>query len=57
MTSSKYSKGCSSLSSELLFSVNKNSTIAYTYLMLQLKDKNEASYFYAEGPKMILGVH
>ena len=25
--------------------------------MLQLKDKNEASYFYAEGPKMILGVH
>ena len=46
---SKYSEGCSSLSTELLSSVNKNSTIAYIHLMLQLKDENEASYFYVQG--------
>ena len=48
---SKYSEGCSSLSTELLSSVNKNSTIAYIYLMLQLKDENEASYFYVQGTR------
>ena len=46
LTSLKYSEDCSSLSNELLSSVNKNSTILYNYLMLQFKDENEASYFY-----------
>ena len=48
-TSLKYSEDCSSLSNELLSSVNKNSTILYNYLMLQFKDENEASYFYVQG--------
>ena len=43
------SEDCSSLSTELLSSVNKNSTIVYIYLMLQFKDENEASYFYVQG--------
>ena len=42
-----HSEGCSSLSTELLLSsVNKNSTIISIYSILQLKDENEASYFY-----------
>ena len=49
LTSQKYSEDCSSLSTELLSSVNKNSTIVYIYLMLQFKDENEASYFYVQG--------
>ena len=49
LTSQKYSEDCSSLSTELLSSVNKNSTILYIYLMLQFKDENKASYFYAQG--------
>ena len=49
LTSLKYSEDCSSLSNEVLSSVNKNSTIAYIYLMLQLKDENKASYFYVPG--------
>ena len=49
LTSLKYSEDCSSLSNELLSSVNKNSTILYNYLMLQFKDENEASYFYVQG--------
>ena len=48
LTSLKYSEDCSSLSNEVLSSVNKNSTIAYIYLMLQFKDENEASYFYVQ---------
>ena len=40
---------CSSLSTEVLSSVNNNSTIIYIYLMLQFKDENEASYFYVQG--------
>ena len=43
------SEDCSSLSTELLSSVNKNSTIVYIYLMLQFKDENKASYFYVQG--------
>ena len=35
--------------SELLSSVNKNSTIVYIYLILQFKDENKASYFYVQG--------
>ena len=49
LTSLKYSEDCSSLSNELLSSVNKNSTILYNYLMLQFKDENKASYFYVQG--------
>ena len=49
LTSLKYSEDCSSLSNELLSSVNKNSIILYNYLMLQFKDENEASYFYVQG--------
>ena len=49
LTSLKYSEDCSSLSNELLSSVNKNSTILYNYLMLQFKDENEASYIYVQG--------
>ena len=49
LTSLKYSQDCSSLSNELFSSVNKNSTILYNYLMLQLKDENKASYFYVQG--------
>ena len=49
LTSLKYSEDCSSLSNELLSSVNKNSTILYNYLMLQFKDENEVSYFYVQG--------
>ena len=49
LTSVKYSEDCSSLSNELLSSVNKNSTILYNYLMLQFKDENKASYFYVQG--------
>ena len=49
LTSLKYSEDCSSLSNELFSSVNKNSTILYNYLMLQLKDQNKASYFYVQG--------
>ena len=49
LTSQKYSEDCSSLSTELLSSVNKNSTILYIYLMLQFKDENKASYFYVQG--------
>ena len=49
LTSLKYSEDCSSLSNELFSSVNKNSTILYNYLMLQLKDENKASYFYVQG--------
>ena len=51
LTSQKYSEDCSSLSTELLSSVNKNSTILYIYLMLQFKDENEASYFYVQGAR------
>ena len=51
LTSLKYSEDCSSLSNELLSSVNKNSTILYNYLMLQFKDENEASYFYVQGAR------
>ena len=51
LTSSKYSEDCSSLSAELLFSVKKNSTNLYKYLMLQFKDENEASYFYNQGAR------
>ena len=46
LTSYKYSEDCSSLSTEVLSSVNKNPTIVYIYLMLQFKDENEASYFH-----------
>ena len=46
LTSYKYSEDCSSLSTEVLSSVNKNSMIVYIYLMLQFKDENEASYFH-----------
>ena len=49
LTSLKYSEDCSSLSNELLSSVNKNSTILYNYLMLQFKDENEVSYIYVQG--------
>ena len=49
LTPLKYSEDCSSLSNELLSSVNKNSTILYNYLMLQFKDENKASYFYVQG--------
>ena len=49
LTSQKYSEDCSSLSTELLSSVKKNSTILYIYLMLQFKDENKASYFYVQG--------
>ena len=49
LTSLKYSEDCSSLSNELLSSVNKNSTILYNYLMLQFKDENKVSYFYVQG--------
>ena len=49
LTSYKYSEDCSSLSTEVLFSVNKNSMIVYIYLMLQFKDENEASYFHVQG--------
>ena len=49
LTSLKYSEDCSSLSNELLSSVNKNSTILYNYFMLQFKDENEGSYFYVQG--------
>ena len=42
---------CSSLSTEVLSSVNKNSTIVYIYLMLQFKNENEASYFYVQGAR------
>ena len=49
LTSLKYSEECSSLSNELLSSVNKNSTILYNCLMLQFKDENKASYFYVQG--------
>ena len=49
LMSQKFSEDCSSLSTELLSSVNKNSTILYIYLMLQLKDENKASYFYVQG--------
>ena len=49
LTSLKYSEDCSSLSNELLSSVNKNWTILYNYLMLQFKDENMASYFYVQG--------
>ena len=45
------SEDCSSLSTELLSSVNKNSTIVYIYLMLQFKDENKASYFYVQGAR------
>ena len=51
LTSLKYSEDCSSLSNELLSSVNKNSTILYNYLMLQFKDENKASYFYVQGAR------
>ena len=44
-----YSEDCSSLSTELLSSEKKNSTILYNYLMLQFKDENEATYFYNQG--------
>ena len=47
----KYPEDCSSLSTELLSSVNKNSTILYNYLMLQFKDENKASYFYVQGAR------
>ena len=49
LTSYKYSEDCSSLSTEALSSVNKNSMIVYIYLMLQFKDENEASYFHVQG--------
>ena len=49
LTSYKYSEDCSSLSTEVLSSVNKNPTIVYIYLMLQFKDENEASYFHVQG--------
>ena len=49
LTSYKYSEDCSSLSTEVLSSVNKNSTIVYIYSMLQFKDENEVSYFYVQG--------
>ena len=49
LTSYKYSEDCSSLSTEVLSSVNKNSMIVYIYLMLQFKDENEASYFHVQG--------
>ena len=49
LMSLKYSEDCSSLSNELLSSVNKNWTILYNYLMLQFKDENMASYFYVQG--------
>ena len=39
----------SSLSTELLSLVNKNSTIVCIYLMLQFKNDNELSYFYVQG--------
>ena len=49
LTSYKYSEDCSSLSTEVLSSVNKNSMIVYIYLMLQFKDENKASYFHVQG--------
>ena len=49
LTSYKYSEDCSSLSTEVLSSVNKNSMIVYIYLMLQFKAENEASYFHVQG--------
>ena len=49
LTSKKYSEDCSSLSTELLSSGYKNSTILYNYSMFQFKDENEASYFYVQG--------
>ena len=49
LTSYKYSEDCSSLSTEVLSSVNKNSMIVYIYLMLQFKDENEASSFHVQG--------
>ena len=39
----------SSLSTELLSLVNKNSTIVCIYLMLQFKNNNEVSHFYVQG--------
>ena len=45
LTSRKYSEDCSSLSTELLSSVNKNSTILYNYLMLQFKDETRRATF------------
>ena len=51
LTSQKYSEDCSSLSTELLSSVNKNSTILYNYLILQFKDENEARYFSVHGAR------
>ena len=39
----------SSLSTELLSLVNKNSTIVCIYLMLQFKNSNEVSHFYVQG--------
>ena len=39
----------SSLSTELLSLVNKNSTIVCIYLMLQFKNNNEMSHFYVQG--------
>ena len=44
LTSQKYSEGCSSLSTELLSSVNKNSTIVYIYFTLQLKENELLLY-------------
>ena len=60
LTSQKYSEDCSSLSTELLSSVNKNSTILYIYLMLQFKDENKRAIFMSKvrdngAPKIILG--
>ena len=46
-----YSEGCSSLSTELLSSVNKNWIIVFICLILQLKDENEASYFCVQGAR------
>ena len=43
------SEDCSSLSTELLSFVNKNSTILCIYLMLQFKNNNEVSHFYVQG--------
>ena len=51
LASLKYPEDCSSLSNELLASVNKNSTILYNYLMLQFKDENKASYFHVQGAR------
>ena len=43
------SEDYSSLSTELLSFVNKNSTILCIYLMLQFKNNNEVSHFYVQG--------